>query len=134
MAEVQGFEDLHCWQSARCLFREFYQVARSVGLDRDRILFDQMRRAALSVGSNVAEGFERGTRRQQIQFCFVAKGSAAEFRSQLTMAHDVGLIGDRDFRMLRERAVECSKLLAGYLRWLQKSSSGMPRMEYGKDA
>jgi len=85
MATVQQFEDLHVWQNARGLVREMYQVTKQRAFKRDFGLRDQITRAATSTMSNIAEGFERGTRKDFIRFLNMAKGSNGEVRSQLTL-------------------------------------------------
>src|SRR5262245_53196469 len=91
---VRRFEDLEVWQLARELVRGVYRAAESQALRRDLTLSSQMKRAAVSICSNIAEGYERGTRKQHIEFCFIAKGSAGELRCQIILAHDLKLIDD----------------------------------------
>jgi four helix bundle protein len=91
MATAQQFEDLHVWQDARNLVNQVYQATNLRGFSRDRDLRGQIRRAAVSTMSNIAEGFERGSKREFIQFLTVAKGSNGEVRSQLYVALDLQL-------------------------------------------
>ena len=128
---IQRFEDLEVWQCARELAQGVYRATRTQALRRDRVLCDQMRRAAVSVASNIAEGFERGTRKQQIEFCFIAKGSAGELRCQVTIAHDLELLYARAHEWLSEKCEACSKLLAGYIRSLKLTQDRFPGVKYG---
>ena len=83
MATAQQFEDLRVWQDARTVVRQIYEVSKQRLFRRDFSLRDQIRRAATSTMSNIAEGFERGSRKEFIQFLNTAKGSNGEVRSQL---------------------------------------------------
>ena len=88
------FEDLVVWQRARRLCGAVYGVARRDAFARDRGLRDQVQRASASVMSNIAEGFERGTRPDFARFLAIARGSAGEVRSLLHLAHDLGYLDD----------------------------------------
>jgi four helix bundle protein len=83
MATVQSFEELHVWQGARLLVKDIYTATKQRAFARDRGLCGQIQRAATSTMSNIAEGFERGSKKEFIQFLNVAKGSNGEVRSQL---------------------------------------------------
>jgi four helix bundle protein len=118
---IRRFEELKVWQTARELARGSYGAGRTQALGSDRALLDQMKRAAVSISSNIAEGFERGTRKQQIEFCYLAKGSAGELRSQLILAHDLGLLNDTAYEWLIVRGESCSRMLAGYIALLSRT-------------
>ena len=85
MATVRCFEDLICWQKARELARFIYQITNAVDFSRDFGLRDQIRRAAVSVMSNIAEGFDRGTRIELINFFFIAKVPAEKLKANYTL-------------------------------------------------
>lgn len=123
---AKRFEDLEVWQTARDLARGVYRAAETQKLHGDRPLSDQMKRAAISIGSNIAEGFERGTRRQQLEFCYVAKGSAGELRSQIITAHDVGLLDTGAYDWLLAKCESCSRRLQLYIRHLRHTAKSMP--------
>ncbi len=89
MATVRRFEDLICWQKARLLVKEIYHSMKDV---RDMGFRDQIQRAAVSVLSNIAEGFESGTKQEFLNYLFIAKASAGEVRAQLYVALDVGYL------------------------------------------
>ena len=80
---VQTFEDLEVWKEARRLTQEIYRLARTANFSKDFSLTDQMQRAAISMMSNIAEGFERGGNQEFSQFLYIAKGSCGELRAQL---------------------------------------------------
>ena len=86
------FESLRVWHDARRLTAQIYFTTRAAPFSQDFSLRDQIRRAAVSVMSNLAEGYERGGRKEFLRFLSIAKGSAAEVRSQLYTAEDVGYL------------------------------------------
>lgn len=112
-SKIKRFEDLIVWQKARELTREIYRCSNKGGLAKDYALKDQLRRSAISVMSNIAEGFERGGRAEFHQFLVIAKGSCAELRSQLYAALDAGYIGQEEFELLHSLAEEVARLLGG---------------------
>ncbi|MCM2317301.1 MAG: four helix bundle protein [Thermoanaerobaculia bacterium] len=110
---VSRFEDLIAWQKARELCRLVYAISRKKEFARDFALSDQMRRASISVGSNIAEGFERGNPKEFHQFLSIAKSSCAELRSQLYTAFDVGYISEDEFARIYELAAETGRVVGG---------------------
>lgn len=115
MATVKSFEDLYCWQKARELVKFIYTVSGSRDFERDRGLTDQIRRASVSVMSNIAEGFDRGTRQELINYLFIAKGSCGEVRCQLYAASDIGYIDISTCRNGLKLTDECSRLLKSFI-------------------
>jgi four helix bundle protein len=113
VARIERFEDLVAWQKARVLTRLIYEVTRKETFSRDFGLSGQIQRAAVSMMSNVAEGFERGGRGEFHQFLSTAKASCAELRSQLYVAFDVGYLDEKEFDDLMARAVEVAKIIGG---------------------
>jgi four helix bundle protein len=85
---VKNFEDLEIWKEARRLTQAVYRLTRDSRFSKDFSLRDQIQRAAISVMSNISEGFERGGNQEFVQFLYVAKGSCGEVRSQLYVALD----------------------------------------------
>lgn len=120
---VRRFEDLRVWQLARELARGVYRASQTQPLKNDRTLQEQMKRAAISIVSNIAEGFERGTRKQQVEFCYLAKGSAGELRAQVIVATDLGLLNAKPAEWLTERCERCSRMLAVLIDHLRRSGS-----------
>lgn len=110
---VKGFEDLIAWQKARALSSAVYAVTRGSAFARDRALMDQIRRAAVSVMANIAEGFERGSATEFNQYLFIAKGSCAEVRSHLFVALDAGYLTETQFAGLRSQAEEVGRIIGG---------------------
>ena len=102
-----GFKDLMVWQRSKALAVDIYQLTNQGDFSRDFALKDQMRRAAVSIPSNIAEGDERDTNRESSRFLYIAKGSLAELITQLEIAHEIGYI---DTRQLNEILAGCSTL------------------------
>lgn len=117
---MAGFEELVAWQKARELTKHVYRITSGGEFARDFGLRDQIRRAAVSIMSNIAEGYERGGRVEFHQFLVVAKGSCAEVRSQLYVAHDVGYISAAQFQDMKSATEELSKILAGLRKSIQQ--------------
>ena len=107
------FEDLVAWQKARDLTRAIYQATATGSFAKDFGLRDQIRRAAVSVMSNLAEGFERGGRAEFHQFLSVAKSSCAELRSQLYVALDATHLHASTFQQLLIQAEEVARIIGG---------------------
>ena len=118
---AEAFEDLHVYQRARELTNAVYAQTRDGDFARDRGLVDQIRRATVSVMSNIAEGFERGSTTEFIQFLYIAKGSCGEVRAQLMIAADQGYIRQIEYERLRDLARRVSGMLSNFLAHLQKS-------------
>ncbi|HEY5911747.1 MAG TPA: four helix bundle protein [Verrucomicrobiae bacterium] len=119
MATAQQFEDLHVWQEARALVKEVYNLSRQRLFHRDFALRDQITRAATSTMSNIAEGFERGTRKEFIQFLNIAKGSNGEVRSQLYVAFDQEYLDQAVFNHVRGAALALSRRIAKFIEYLE---------------
>lgn len=121
MATYNSFEDLPVWKNARELALLVYKTTFKGRLSKDYGLKNQIQRAVVSVSSNIAEGFERGSKREFIQFLYVAKGSCGELRSQLFIARALGYIGDNDFKILSNSASDVSKQINGFVEYLKTS-------------
>ena len=115
MALVKNFEDLLVWQKSRVLVKEIYLLTRQEKFSKDFGLRDQIQRAAVSVPSNISEGFDRQSRKEFKQFLYIARGSASEVRTQLYLAFDLGYIAESDLKKLKELTVEISKMLGGLI-------------------
>lgn len=119
MASFQSFEDIKSWQAGRALTRGVYHVTAQAPFMHDDALVDQIRRAAVSITSSIAEGFERDRDPQFIQSLREAKGAAGEVRSQLYVAFDEGYIDQATFDALYGRATDTLRLLRGLIRYIQ---------------
>ena len=118
MASIKRFEDLISWQKSRTLVKEVYGVFQNC---KDFGFRDQIQRAAVSVMSNIAEGFESGTRQEFLNYLYIAKGSAGEVRAQIYAAHDIGYLNIEKFKHLNALAEECSRLIASFIKGLKSS-------------
>jgi len=121
MATVKRFEDLEVFQMARDLANRVYQASAAGRFTRDYDLRGQLRRAALSVMSNIAEGFERGGDKEFSQFLYLAKGSCGEVRAQLYVAFDQKYLTGEQFDSLRNQAVRISAALSSLAQYLRDS-------------
>jgi len=117
---VKRFEDLIPWQKARELARAVYDATTKDRFARDFGLRDQITRAAVSIMSNLAEGFERGTRREFHQYIVIAKASCAEVRSDLYLVHDVGYLDPSHFERLMAQANEVARIVNALRSAVQK--------------
>jgi len=121
MASIKRFEEMDAWRKARELAKAVYTATWGESFSRDFALRDQIRRAVISVMSNIAEGFDRAGNRELVQFLSVAKGSVAEVQSQLYIALDVQYIGQEQFDTLYQLAGDTSRLIGGFMRYLSTS-------------
>jgi four helix bundle protein len=122
MMKISRFEDLIVWRKSRELAGAVYQVTSEGRFHRDSALRDQIRRAAVSVMSNIAEGFERYSRPEFRHFVSIARGSASEVRSQVYLAHDLRYISDETAAALLALCAEISRMLAALHTRMRRSS------------
>ena len=121
MGTIRRFEDLEAWKKARELADAIYKASSKGEFVRDFVLRDQVRRAVVSISSNIAEGFERSGRSEFIQFLSIAKGSCGELRSQLYLALDQNYFTQDEFNLLLEDVTSTSSLIAGLMKYLRQS-------------
>ena len=121
MATFRSFEEIEAWKKARELTHEIYTVTSAGNFAKDLALRDQIRRASVSIMSNISEGYERGGNKEFIQFLSVAKGSAGEVRSQLYVANDQGHLTKSEFDRLSGLAAEVSQIINGLISYLKQS-------------
>ena len=120
MSTFKTFEEITAWQKARELTRHIYDITARDKFRRDFGLVDQMRRASVSVMSNIAEGFERRGGKEFAFFLSVAKGSLGELRAQLYVASDQGYVDKTTFEELSLLAADTARLLGGLARYLRQ--------------
>ena len=119
--KIKKFEDLESWKKGRQLTNAVYEATATGSFARDFGLKDQIRRASISILSNIAEGFERGGDREFLQFLAMAKGSCGEVRAQLYVAIDQGYLSRPLFERLSNDAAEIGRLISGLMKYLSKS-------------
>ena len=115
------FEDLEVWKSSRELTRKIYKVTGDGSFSKDFGLRDQIRRASVSVMSNIAEGYERGGNQEFIQFLSIAKGSCGEVRCQLYVALDQGYVNSKECEQLIDLFKKLSIMINNFMEYLKKS-------------
>ena len=121
MGKFERFEDIESWKLAREAMNLVYGATRGELFCRDFALCNQIRRAAISILSNIAERFERNGNREFLQFLSISKGSRGEVRAQLYVALDQKYLDDATFEKISEKLVATSKLISGLMRYLQQS-------------
>ena len=121
MPTVKHFEDLHVWQSARELVRMVYEDSEQTGFNRDFGLKDQIRRAAVSVMSNIAEGFNSGSDSEFIKFLSYARRSNSEVQSQAYISLDLTYISQERFQCLYDKANLIERQVNSLISYLAKS-------------
>jgi len=120
--KITTFEDIKAWQASRVLAKMVYETVKSNnGSSNDYKFREQIQSAAVSIMSNIAEGFSRRTTKEFIQFLFIAKGSTAEVQSQLYVALDQSYIDDEKFDELYSKSDEVARLLSGFILYLLKA-------------
>lgn len=119
---VKKFEDLEVWKHARQLTNEIYEVTGDGSFSKDYGLIDQIRRASVSIMSNIAEGFERDGNKEFIQFLYIAKGSCGEVRSQLYLAFDQGYIVEETHKGLNELSRIIAIKITNFIKVLKTSN------------
>ncbi|HEX9024182.1 MAG TPA: four helix bundle protein [Geobacteraceae bacterium] len=122
----KGFRELLVWQRGRELAVLVYQLTSSNHFSHDYSLRDQMRRAAISIPSNIAEGDERETDKEAIRSFYVAKGSAAELLTQALIAQDIGYLNQQQVETLSERCADILRMLANLIRARSRSPRTNP--------
>ena len=118
MGTIKLFEEFDVWLTGRDIARRIYSLTRQEGFARDFALIDQIRRAGISIMSNIAEGYESQTKRTFVRHLAIAKGSAGEVRSQLYVALDQNYITRSEFSELTELSKKVSRQLSALIRYL----------------
>jgi four helix bundle protein len=119
--KITTFEDIQAWQASRVLAKMVYDAVKSKKGSSNDYKFREQIQSAVSIMSNIAEGFSRRTTKEFIQFLFIAKGSAAEVQSQLYVALDQGYINQEKFNELYSKSDEVARLLSGFIQYLLKA-------------
>ncbi|MEH2155624.1 four helix bundle protein [Nostoc sp.] len=119
--KIETFEDLRVWQKGIDLVKEIYLITKDGELNRDFGLRDQLRRASVSIPTNIAEGFERYSRKEYLNFLNIAKGSAGEVRSLLRVALEVGYLDQPIYTQLHNQAMELSRMLSNQIQSINQS-------------
>lgn len=119
-AKIRTFKDLYSWQEAHKLVLLIYKVTNKFPSKEDYALTSQMRRATVSVSSNIAEGFSRKSSREKSQFFSTALGSLTELQSQLLVARDVKYLSSEVYESLNLQSIGVHKLINGLIKSTKK--------------
>jgi len=114
---AKKFEELLAWQKSITLTKEIYQKFSFL---KDYSFKDQIQRAAVSIPNNIAEGFERGTRKDFRNFLFIARGSCGEVRNLVYIAKELKYLDNKYFEDINKKCEEISKILYGLIKSLKK--------------
>lgn len=121
MGKIERFEDLEVWKIAFDSANMIYDLTSTGQFSIDYVLRDQIRRAGVSIFSNIAEGFERDGNKEFINFLNIAKGSCGEARAQATFAYHRKYISEKDYNLLSDKLTLTSQQLSGFCNYLRKS-------------
>lgn len=114
--KIRSFTGLVAWREAHTLFLEVHGMSKKFPKEELFGLVSQMRRSAMSISSNIAEGFSRRTRKEKVQFYYIALGSVTELQNQLLASRDIGYVSNESFQRLAERSVLVHKLINGLIK------------------
>lgn len=120
MAKIESFTDLIAWRESHQLVLMIYRSTGTFPPRETFSLVDQMRRSAISISSNISEGFSRQGKKEKINFYYMAKGSLTELQNQLLVARDVSYITEDGFNKISAQTVTVSKLITGLIKSMRK--------------
>lgn len=123
MATIEKFEELEVWKTSINLCADIYRPTNTELFAKDYGLKDQIRRASVSVPSNISEGYERDSKKQFLYFLVIAKGSCGELRTQLKIVQLLNYLSEEDYIKINEKALSTSKQLAGFIKYLKQYES-----------
>ncbi|MEX0723928.1 MAG: four helix bundle protein [Gracilimonas sp.] len=116
MAKITRFQDLNCWEEARILVKHIYKISEQSDFGKDYGLKDQIRRASVSIMTNIAEGFSRYHRKDSIRFFDFSQSSAAEVQSLLYIAEDLSYLTSERAKELRNDALRCQRMILALIK------------------
>jgi four helix bundle protein len=122
MAVYNNFEDLPVWKDARDLAVLIYKLTKVGKLAKDWCMSNQIRSASISISSNIAEGFDRSSRKEFIRFLYIAKGSTSEVRSQLFICLELGYLDKDESERLLERTKSLTKQIGALILFLKRKN------------
>jgi len=114
--KIKSFTDLNAWKEAHVLVLKIYELTKNFPKEEQFGLTNQLRRAVVSITSNIAEGFSRSSYKEKSQFYSIALGSLTEVQNQLIIARDLGYITTKEFSELADKTITVSKLLNGLIK------------------
>lgn len=120
MSQIRRFEDIEIWQKSIEIALDIYKLSEEGKLKSDFGFKDQIRRAAMSISNNIAEGFEYDNNRHFVKFLHYSKGSAGEVRSQLFVLWKINYIKEESYKNIHDRLIELSKKISGFIKYLKE--------------
>ncbi|QQG47495.1 MAG: four helix bundle protein [Candidatus Woesebacteria bacterium] len=111
MEKITSFTQLTVWQKGHNIVLDIYRVTKTFPKEELFSLTDQIRRAAVSITSNIAEGFGRQSKKEKIQFYYISLGSSTELQNQLLISKDIGYLNSQEFKLIADKTVEFRKML-----------------------
>jgi four helix bundle protein len=121
VATVKSFEELDVWKEACRFVVDIYNVSSRESSKFDYDLSRQIRRASISIPSNIAEGFEKNSEGEFIRYLLIAKGSAGEVRTQLYLAKSLNFLSSKDFDKLKSKIIQISSMISGLITYLKST-------------
>ena len=119
--KIRSFTDILAWQAGHRVVLSIYKATNIFPKSEQFSLTDQIRRAAVSITSNIAEGFSRASYKEKIQFYFISLGSLTEVQNQLLIAKDLGYLKQEDFKDIANETIVVSKLTNGLIKASKKA-------------
>jgi four helix bundle protein len=119
MAKIEKFEDIEVWKVSMELSSDIYRLTNNELFSKDFGLKDQIRKSAVSIPSNISEGYERDSKNQFIYFLVIAKGSCGELRTQLKIARMLNYMNEEEYITINDKCISVSKQLAGFINYLK---------------
>ena len=123
MEKILSYKDLDVWQQSRLLVKIIYQLTKKFPKEEQFGLTNQLRRAAISVPPNLAEGCGRNHSKDSIQFFFISRGSLYEIETQWILAADLEIITEAELKQVMDQITKCKKLLNGFINYFQQKSN-----------
>jgi four helix bundle protein len=121
--KIKNFEEIESWKNARNLANDIYRVSSIKNFKNDFNLIDQIRRASISIMSNIAEGFDSGTNKSFINFLNYSYRSASEVQSLLYITRDLNYISENEFKALMNKSQDTKNLIGGFIKYLKSKKS-----------
>jgi four helix bundle protein len=121
MAKIEKYEDLKCWQQSRLLVNQVFEIISSTSMKTEFALTDQLKRAAISVMTNIAEGFNRYHKKDFIRFLDYSQSSAQEVKSLLYIVEDQKMIDSKKIREVQNNCDHCSAMILSLIKHINNS-------------
>jgi len=125
--KIKSFKDLEIWKLALLITKRVYDLSAKKGFNQDLALKTQIRRAVISISSNIVEGFEKNNNNEFIRYLKIAKGSSGEVRNQLEIARMVGYISDEEMEKVDKKLGELAAQIGGFIKYLESKRTKLIR-------